>query len=405
MGGAALNFSQLALVFLIDLPDDGGHGLACAAVLPGKEDAKGRGDDQADQADHHNGKDGNPASSGDSGHQRLNGRKQSLCRNGSALCGGFCGSSGGLCCDAGGLGGRSRGSGCGLRCLCCMVRCLDGGFRRAWSSLGGMLGGFYRSLGALDGVLRARACVLCGLPHSLGGLFCRFYGEFRLPGRLCGVWGLDPRWPVRWNSPISNLPFPLGLLLSKGPTSLHIRACGIRWTLYAGLGGWMLRHVLMMRKALAFWGRPSVSLRSVSIRGYTLGRSRGVGLFSGGRILLALFCRPLLPLALKQLPALSHRRFRAGRGHICRIVGKVIGGKLCLIRGILIGRGLPVIHQGLRVLFRTDEGAFHALAYNSGLVQYLNVFTLFTGFNFAFAHGVTPIRLFIQRCFRSAGAT
>ena len=61
--------------------------------------------------------------------------------------------------------------------------------------------------------------------------------------------------------------------------------------------------------------------------------------------------------------------------------------------------------QGLRVLFRTDEGAFHALAYNSGLVQYLNVFTLFTGFNFAFAHGVTPIRLFIQRCFRSAWAT
>ena len=120
---------------------------------------------------------------------------------------------------------------------------------------------------------------------------------------------------------------------------------------------------------------------------------------------MALFCRPFLPLALKQLPALPHLRFRAGRGHICRIVGKVIGGKLCLIRGILIGRGLPVIHQGLRVLFRTDEGAFHALAYNSGLVQYLNVFTLFTGFNFAFAHGVTPIRLFIQRCFRSAGAT
>ena len=260
-------------------------------------------------------------------------------------------------------------------------------------------------LGAFDGVFRAHASVLRSLPHSLGGLLCRFYGKFLLPGRLDGVLGLDLRRPVRWDGLFFDLLLPLGLLLGKGPTSLHIRACGIRWTLYAGLGGWMLRHVLMMRKALAFWGRPSVSLRSVSIRGYTLGRSRGVGLFSGGRILLALFCRPLLPLALKQLPALSHRRFRAGRGHICRIVGKVIGGKLCLIRGILIGRGLPVIHQGLRVLFRTDEGAFHALAYNSGLVQYLNVFTLFTGFNFAFAHGVTPIRLFIQRCFRSAGAT
>ena len=141
------------------------------------------------------------------------------------------------------------------------------------------------------------------------------------------------------------------------------------------------------------------------IRGYTLGRFRGMGLFNGGRILMALFCRPFLPLALKQLPALPHRRFRAGRGHICRIVGKVIGGKLCLVHGILIGRGLPVIHQGLRVLFRTDEGAFHALACNSGLAQYLNVFTLFTGFNFAFAHGIAPTRLFIQRCFRSAGAT
>ncbi|MBS6803721.1 MAG: hypothetical protein KH256_17985, partial [Clostridiales bacterium] len=81
----------------------------------------------------------------------------------------------------------------------------------------------------------------------------------------------------------------------------------------------------MLRKALVFWGRPSVSLRSMPIWGYTLGWSRGVGLFSGGRILLTLFCRPLLPLALKQLPALPHRRFRAGRGHICRIVGKVIG--------------------------------------------------------------------------------
>ena len=268
-----------------------------------------------------------------------------------------------------------------------------------------MLGSFYRSLGAFDGLLRARACVLCSLPHSLGGLFCRFYGEFRLPGRLCGVWGLDPRWPVRRNSPISNLPFPLGLLLGKGPTSIYIRACGICWALYAGLGGWMLRHALMMRKALVFWGRPSAPLRSVTIRGYTLSRFRGLGLFSGGRILLALFCRPFLPLALKQLPALPNRRFRAGRGHICRVVGKAIGGKLCLVHGILIGRGLPVIHQGLRVLFRTDEGAFHALACNSGLVQYLNVFTLFTGFNFAFAHGIAPTRLFIQRCFHSAGAT
>ena len=46
MCGAALNFSQLALVFQVDLPDNGGHGLARAAVLTRKEDAKGRGDDQ-----------------------------------------------------------------------------------------------------------------------------------------------------------------------------------------------------------------------------------------------------------------------------------------------------------------------------------------------------------------------
>ena len=65
-----------------------------------------------------------------------------------------------------------------------MVCCFDGGFRRAWSSLGGMLGSFYRSLGALDGVLRTYAGVL---RHSLGGLLCRFYGEFRLPGHLRGV--------------------------------------------------------------------------------------------------------------------------------------------------------------------------------------------------------------------------
>ena len=184
MCGAALNFSQLALVFQVDLPDNGGHGLARAAVLTRKEDAKGRGGDQANQADHHNGKDGNPSSGGDSGHQRLNGRKQGLCRSGCAFCSGFCGGGGGLCCDTGGLGGRSRGSGCDLRRLCRMVCCFDGGFRRAWSSLGGMLGSFYRSLGALDGVLRTYAGVL---RHSLGGLLCRFYGEFRLPGHLRGV--------------------------------------------------------------------------------------------------------------------------------------------------------------------------------------------------------------------------
>ncbi len=207
-----------------------------------------------------------------------------------------------------------------------------------------MLGSFYRSLGAFDGVLRAHAGVLCGLPHSLGGLLCRFYGEFRLPGRLDGVWALNMRRPIRRDGLVFDLLIPLGLLLGKGPTSLYIRDCGIRWALYAGLGGWMLHHALMLWKALALWDCPSASLRGVPIRGTPLGRSRGVGLFSGGRILLALFCRPFLPLALKQLPALPHRRFRAGRGHIYRIVGKVIGGKLCLIRGILIGRGLPVIY-------------------------------------------------------------
>ena len=60
-----------------------------------------------------------------------------------------------------------------------------------------MLGSFYRSLGAFDGVLRTHAGVLRGLPHSLGGLLCCFYGEFLLPGRLDGVWALDMRRPIR----------------------------------------------------------------------------------------------------------------------------------------------------------------------------------------------------------------
>ena len=106
----------------------------------------------------------------------------------------------------------------------------------------------------------------------------------------------------------------------------------------------MLHHALMLWKALALWDCPSASLRGVPIRGTPLGRSRGVGLFSWGRILLALFCRPFLPLALQQLPPLSHRRFRAGRSHICRIVGQIIRGKPCPVCGIFIGGGLPVIH-------------------------------------------------------------
>ena len=342
MCGAALNFSQLALVFLVDFPDNGGYGLAHAAVLPRKEDAKGRGNDQTNQADHHNGKDSNPASSGNSGHQRLKRCKQGLCRSRSALCGGFRGSGGVLCRDAGVLGGRFRGL-CSSLCRFPSRR-IDGGFRRAWSSLGGMLGSFYRSLGAFDGVLRARAGVLRGLPHSLGGLLCCFYGEFLLPGRLDGVWALNMRRPIRRDGLVFDLLIPLGLLLGKGPTSLYIRDCGIRWALYAGLGGWMLHHALMLWKALALWDCPSASLRGVPIRGTPLGRSRGVGLFSWGRILLALFCRPFLPLALQQLPTLSHRRFRAGRSHICRIVGQIIRGKPCLVCGIFIGGGLPVIY-------------------------------------------------------------
>ena len=55
MGGAVLDLVQLALVFLVDLPDNCGHGLACTAVLPGKKDAKTGADDQANQADNHNG--------------------------------------------------------------------------------------------------------------------------------------------------------------------------------------------------------------------------------------------------------------------------------------------------------------------------------------------------------------
>lgn len=51
MGGVALDFFQLAPVFQVDFPNNGRHGLARAAVLTRKEDTKGRGDDQANQAE------------------------------------------------------------------------------------------------------------------------------------------------------------------------------------------------------------------------------------------------------------------------------------------------------------------------------------------------------------------
>ena len=228
MGGAVLDLVQLALVFLVDLPDNCGHGLACTAVLPGKKDAKTGADDQANQADNHNGKDSNPAPSGNSGHKRLNGRNHGLYRGGNALCGGFRGGGGGLGRGTGGMGGHfcrlCGGLGRFLCRLCRMVCGLDGGFRR-------MLGGFHgalcgtlcrldRPLCALDGALCAPAGGLCGLPHSLGGPFRRFYGRFHgidrrfhLPGRFGGVLGLYLRWPVRLDSPVFHLPFPFSPLM------------------------------------------------------------------------------------------------------------------------------------------------------------------------------------------------
>ena len=50
-----------------------------------------------------------------------------------------------------------------------------------------------------------------------------------------------------------------------------------------------------------------------------------------------------------------------------------------------------------------DKKGGCVLAYNGGLVQHFNVLDLFTGLDLS--HGRSPTRLFIQRCFNSAGAT
>ena len=150
-------------------------------------------------------------------------------------------------------------------------------------------------------------------------------------------------------------------------------------------------------------GCPAVPLRGLALRGRTLGRFGGGRLFGGGGVLPALLRRPFLPLALEQLSPLAYHRFCPGHGHIHRIMGQIVGGKLYLVPGVLAGGGLPVVHQRRCVPLGADKGAFHALAHNGGLVQHFNVLARFTGLDLA--HGRSPARLFIQRCFSSAGAT
>jgi len=133
-------------------------------------------------------------------------------------------------------------------------------------------------------------------------------------------------------------------------------------------------------------------------------RGRRLRLFRGGGVLPPILRRFFLPLALEQLSSLPYRRFCAGHRHIRRIMDKIIDGTLHLVLGILAGCGLPVIHQRRRIPLGADKGVFHPLAHNSGFVQHFDIlaFAPFTGLNFV--HGRSP-RLFIQRCFRSAGAT
>ena len=84
---------------------------------------------------------------------------------------------------------------------------------------------------------------------------------------------------------------------------------------------------------------------------------------SAGAYSLGAFLPPISPAGVETASGPAEPPFRAGRGHICRVVGKAIGGKLCLVHGILIGRG-PAGHPSgpPRFFLERDEGAFHALA-------------------------------------------
>ena len=67
-----------------------------------------------------------------------------------------------------------------------MVCCLDGGFRRAWSSLDGMLGSFIVRWARLMVFFGPMPVSFAACPIAWAGCFA-VLREFHLPGRLCGV--------------------------------------------------------------------------------------------------------------------------------------------------------------------------------------------------------------------------
>lgn len=54
VGVTGLEIFQLFLILLVDLGNGGADGLACAGVLPGKENTEAGANQQPNQADHHN---------------------------------------------------------------------------------------------------------------------------------------------------------------------------------------------------------------------------------------------------------------------------------------------------------------------------------------------------------------
>ena len=79
-------------------------------------------------------------------------------------------------------------------------------------------------------------------------------------GRFGGVLGLYLRWPVRLDRPVFHLPFPLGplcgLLLGKGPPTLHNGVCGINRALNVSAGRGPLRCALIPWEVLTLRGCP-----------------------------------------------------------------------------------------------------------------------------------------------------
>ena len=131
---------------------------------------------------------------------------------------------------------------------------------------------------------------------------------------------------------------------------------------------------------------------------------QGRGTVQRGPYSLDAFLPPTSPAGAETASGPAAPPFRAGRGHICRIVGKVIGGKL-LSCPRHTHWAWPAGHPSgpPRSFLERMKALFMRWPATADLSSTLMSLPLFTGFNFAFAHGIAPTRLFIQRCFRSAG--